>query len=98
MNETVALDPLGSDYRWWDDPTDSGPDDSEPFDGDSAPGYADSDYSGTPQSWMREWVPKSVAEQLGEIRTTTLNGDYLYFQASCRGQCTETARLRARTE
>jgi hypothetical protein len=79
MDKTVPLDPFGGDDRWWTDP--DGPEDSDPFDVDSAPGYADGDYPGTPQVWMEGWVPEAVAEKFGEVQNTTLNGDYLYFRA-----------------
>ncbi len=80
MNETVSLDPVEGEDRWWDEPDDLSPRDSDAFDVDDVPGYVDGDYPGNPRSWMEGWVPKSIANRFGEIQTTNFNGDFLYFQ------------------
>lgn len=74
LYQEVAL--MVSDY---DEEAGQLPQDADPFDADSIPGYGDRDWPTWAAQAMLEWVPQDVQDRFGSAAGTTLSGDYLYL-------------------
>jgi hypothetical protein len=61
-----------------DDEVDA-PDDSQPFDADRIPGYADGDWPAWPAQEALDWVPSEISARFGRDVDSVLNGPYLEF-------------------
>lgn len=57
------------------------PQDSDPFEGESVPGYSDGDWPTWIAASMLQELPEAVISAFGTVQTSVLNGEFVEFEA-----------------